>query len=72
MYRSFSHKKLRAFTLPLLIVAALFLTACLESRVGFQGQLTDDSGDPVPNGDYQMVVRFYSSDTGGTSIYTDT
>ena len=61
--------------LPLLLLLALALAGCatgLQSRVGFQGQLTDPAGDPVPDGTYEMTVRFYPEETGSTSVFTET
>jgi len=58
--------------LPLMVLAVILLTSCLEPRVGFQGKLTDSGGNTVADGDYTMIVRFWTQDTGGTSVFTET
>lgn len=71
--RHFKMRKVsRSLAVLLLSSLVLLLTACLGSRIGFQGQLTDPAGNPVPDGTYEITVRFYDSETGGTSIFTQT
>lgn len=67
-----AHRRLRVLGLPFLVLLAVVLSGCLGSRVGFQGQLTDPSGNPVLDGDYDMTVRFFPSDTSTSSVYTQT
>jgi hypothetical protein len=55
-----------------MLLAAALLTSCLGTRVGFQGKLTDPSGNPVPDGDYEVEVRFWTEAEGGTSVFTET
>ncbi len=72
-------KKYLLVTLGLLSTFLLFgqFTALEYSRTGnipdlisFQGRLTDSNGNPISN---QLPVRFsvYSSDTGGTALWTE-
>ncbi|WP_223846124.1 hypothetical protein [Wenzhouxiangella sp. AB-CW3] len=58
----------------LALVAALLLTGCpeLEPRINLQGNLTDSMGAPVDDGDYEMIVRFWSAETGGTMVHEQT
>lgn len=73
MYRSTPLTRwLKGFSLPFLALMAVVISGCLGSRVGFQGQLTDPGGNPVPDGDYNMTVRFFPTDSGGTSVFTET
>lgn len=66
-------QKLRKWILvPLMMVTALLVTACLDPRVGFQGRLTDTGGRPVPDGTYEITVRFWTQATGGTNVFTET
>ncbi len=66
-------QKLRKWILvPLMMVTALLVTACLDPRVGFQGRLTDTGGSPVPDGTYEITVRFWTQATGGTNVFTET
>lgn len=65
--------RLRRLAVPIfLALAALSISGCLQSRVGFQGKLTTPDGQPVPDGDYNMMVRFVTDDTGATSVFTET
>ena len=67
------HQKLRKWMLvPLMVATALLVTACLDPRIGFQGRLTDTGGSPVPNGTYDITVRFWTQASGGTNVFTET
>jgi len=37
----------------------------------FQGRLSDTSGNPVPNGNYQMTFQIYSDSIGGTALWSE-
>jgi hypothetical protein len=39
----------------------------VESKINYQGQLTDDAGNPL-NGTYDMEFQFYDSATGGSQV----
>lgn len=68
-----AHSRIRRFAIPILMVfLTLVISGCLQSRIGFQGKLTNPDGQPVPDGDYEMTVRFVTDDTGSTSLYTET
>ncbi len=68
----------KLFTNRLLIlmipVAAILLAACvpLTPQFSHQGRLLDDSGEPVADGDYEVMYRIYQTETEGTAVYTDT
>ena len=57
-------------------LAAALLTSCapvaLQSRFSYQGVLTDNGGNPVPNGSYQVAFRLYTAASGGTQVYVVT
>ncbi len=55
-----------------LLVCAAMAQAVVTGRINFQGRLSDDSGIPVPDGDYQMTFFIYSSSTGGSPIWSET
>ena len=40
--------------------------------IPIQGRLTDASGNPVPNGNYDMTFRIYDSSAGGLVLCQDT
>lgn len=61
-----------------LLLGVLFtlaaLTGCsgsLSPVMSYQGRLTNASGNPL-NGNYNFTFRLYDSETGGTSVYTET
>lgn len=68
---------LRKFNRSLLLLlpfAALVLSACvpkLTPQMSHQGRLVDESGNPVPDGDYDVVYSIFQVATGGTAVYTE-
>jgi hypothetical protein len=68
-------RRYRVLLLTLLPVLALVLAACdakLLPQMSHQGRLTDTSGNPVPDGDYEVQYVIYNDDVGGTAVYTET
>ena len=49
----------------------LVKAATPPARINYQGVLRNAAGDPL-NGSYDMTFKFYSLDTGGVEILTDT
>jgi hypothetical protein len=45
--------------------------ADVPTKIGYQGQLTDDTGAPVPDGTYAMHFAIYSTSTGGTALWSE-
>jgi hypothetical protein len=39
--------------------------------LSYQGRLTDSTGNPVPDGNYQLTFRLYTEETGGSPIWTE-
>jgi hypothetical protein len=58
------------------IAMAILISACAapEAKTSYQGQLTDSSGAPVTDGDYQMTFRLYNADDAavGNSLWRET
>jgi microcystin-dependent protein len=48
------------------------LTAEVPRQIAYQGILTDPKGNPKPDGTYQVAFNLYSSETGGTALWTQT
>jgi type VI protein secretion system component Hcp len=46
--------------------------AVIPMNINYQGHLMDDQGNPVPNGNYDFVFRFYDAETGGELLWTET
>jgi hypothetical protein len=69
-------KKKSLFVLSIFIGIALLLAACGPDRqLGYQAVLTGPGGIPVANGNYTVIVKFWSDPTstaGADMIYSDT
>jgi hypothetical protein len=70
-------KSWRRLLSPILLILMVALaTACvgdgLDSNVGLQGQLTGADGELVADGDYEMTIRFWTAETGGSNVFTQT
>jgi microcystin-dependent protein len=46
-------------------------SATVPNLINYQGRLTDVSGNPVPNGNYNMVFAFYRQETGGSPFWSE-
>lgn len=58
--------------LPLL---ALLISGCagsLRPEYSYQGRLLDASGNPVPDGNYEMTYSVYNTLSGGTEVFSQT
>ena len=61
----------------ILIVCALALLvpcvalADIPEIMSYQGVLRDGSGNPVPDGSYDVTFRIYDVETGGTALWTE-
>ncbi len=57
-------------------IAAAVLASCtpveLTSQFSYQGVLTDGSGNPVADGNYQVAFRLYDAASGGNEVYVVT
>jgi hypothetical protein len=56
-----------AAVLSLLAVGSAF--AEIPLVMGYQGRVTDDSGNPVADGSYIVMLRVYDAETGGTELW---
>jgi hypothetical protein len=55
-------------------VSTLTMVASAEAvpeLINYQGYLTDDEGNPVADGDYQLTFRIYDQDVGGVPLWTE-
>jgi len=63
-------------TLAGLFLAALLLAACpalgadVPDSIAYQGRLADNSGQPVPDGSYQLQFKLYTVEIEGDAFWT--
>ena len=70
-------KPTKSLTLMTCLLSCLALAAVDAGAIGpryisYQGTLTDDTGVPVPDGDYSIQFRLYDAPTGGTTVWYET
>lgn len=58
--------------LLLIIIPTLSLQAQIPQTLSYQGVLTDENGNPLPDGQYSMLFALYISSIGGTAIWSET
>ena len=63
-------KTVYVFLFVILVIPSLI--AQVPRTISYQGVLTDNSGNPKPDGDYMITFNLYDAETGGNSIWTET
>jgi len=69
-----NHRLTRIFWL-LIPIVALLIVGCVPNLIptfSHQGRLLDSSGDPVADGNYEVIYHLYNSAIEGSPVYTDT
>lgn len=56
----------------LAIVAPHPLGAAVPSTMSYQGVLTNDAGQPLPDGSYNLTFRLYATAIGGAAVWVET
>ncbi len=56
-------------TLTLLCLVGSTISATAPNTVNFQGRLTDNGGNPVPDGAYLIKFRIYDDSAAGTTLW---
>lgn len=56
----------------LLSASQVFAATGVNKQINFQGKVVNADGTNVANGSYDFVFKFYSVDTAGTAIWTET
>ena len=57
------------------IISILFINVVfcqIPHTISYQGILTDNSGNPKPDGDYKITFSFYEAESSGDPIWTET
>ena len=60
------------YVLLFVILVIPSLIAQVPRTISYQGVLTDNSGNPKPDGDYMLTFNLYDAETGGNSIWRET
>jgi len=55
----------------LLLASAFYAAAQIPRALSYQGVLTDNAGNPRPDGSYSFTFRLYTAPTGGTAIWSE-
>ncbi len=58
-------------SLLFLFIFNCLLIAQIPHTISYQGMLTDASGNPKPDGNYQFTFYLYESPSGGSSIWSE-
>ena len=53
------------------LVFCVSAAADIPAIMSYQGVLRDGSGDPVPDGSYNVTFRLYDVETGGTALWSE-
>jgi hypothetical protein len=53
------------------LLCSTMATADVPPTFSYQGVLTDDRGDPVPDGDYEVLFRLFGMPTGGSELWEE-
>ncbi len=62
-------KQFALMTLVIGLLAVSFAAAEVPKLINYQGNLTDSEGNPVADGDYNMVFTIYDSESSPTGIW---
>lgn len=62
-------KLITCFTIVVALGLTTATTAGIPQMINYQGYLTNPSGNPVGNGDYQIIFSIYDVLVGGTPIW---
>lgn len=60
------------FTIIVSLIFAWPIMSDVPAAINYQGQLTNGTGDPVPNGTYTVVFTIYDAASGGETKWTET
>ena len=51
---------------------AQFISAQIPQTISYQGVLTDDKGNIVPDGNVSLTFRLYNTSEGGDTLWQET
>ena len=61
---------LALMTICILVAGVMNSGADIPRLISYQGHLTDDLGDPLPDGSYNLSFGIYSDSTGGAPLWS--
>ncbi|MBU2415622.1 hypothetical protein KKH86_00115, partial [Patescibacteria group bacterium] len=74
--RSYLRLSASILALAFLIVSAQFLLtqaqAAFNAQINYQGKLTDSNDQAVVDGNYNIIFKLYTVETGGVDVWTET
>ena len=65
-------KNILLVTLFFVMTLSQFSSAQIPRTISYQGVLTDNAGNPKPDGDYSITFSFYELEAGGDAIWSET
>jgi len=63
-----------SLVLPIFLLTVIFIShgiAAVPGRINYQGRLTDNSGNPVPDGHYTFTFSIYDVEVSGQPLWTE-
>ncbi|MFH1194658.1 MAG: hypothetical protein V1720_03025 [bacterium] len=58
-------------SIALFVLTSVFLQGQVPSTMSYQGILADNSGVPVPDGNYNLTFRLYNTANGGSPVWEE-
>jgi hypothetical protein len=65
-------KKISIITMVVAVMVALAAQSQIPMTMSYQGVLTDGSGTPVADGNYDITFKLYDTSAGGSALWTET
>lgn len=56
----------------IILILGVAIYAQVPRTINYQGLLTDENGAIVPNGNYDITVKIYNTDNGGSPLWNET
>lgn len=65
-------RRMVIFVTLIFILSVQITLGAIPETISYQGLLTNASGVPVADGNYNLVFRIYNFESGGTALWTET
>jgi hypothetical protein len=59
------------YSIFLILILSSLTAGQIPNTINYQGVLTDNSGNPVPDGNYMLSFKLYNVDVEGTSLWDE-